>query len=425
MNHHQQLPHLPFELWLRIFDNACQDDGTTSRSLSETNRYLREVSRFHRYHSVVVTGWRQLLAFEEHMSSVPEELRGIRNLYVDIEELYSVAYPPESWGPEVQDPDLDAGPRPPDLDWGRALTSGDEGDGGDSEYESESESDDGSDAWSGVATYEHAELSDGEEEDLVLDLAALLEEKAQEEDSPKQTIITGQDLSHLGSTNTPLAQLEFKVYSALRRLLESTGHWMRILTLCWVPFSSFHLEAILPSLPKLKYLAMVKGTLDNYNPPWNMARCSATLEKATPTPILFPMLEELHMHGPGQNWDGDDTFHGLFSSSLRIISAPLVTIECLPELPKSVEVVNVAISNIETPDWCPYHGEVIPVDDVRLHLYPNTPPNWYNMVNAEDHVYRRAHLPDDEKLGYKDAWLWLVLGLDSESDEESIGADSN
>src|SRR5688572_10271037 len=101
-------PEFPLEIWLQIFDYACNDDGTSSRSLSIASRALRDVSQYHRYHSVLVSGWEQLLLFEAQFNRERDELKGIVNLYVHIPELYTVAYPAETWYIDLdaeEDPD--------------------------------------------------------------------------------------------------------------------------------------------------------------------------------------------------------------------------------------------------------------------------------------------------------------------------------
>ena len=146
----------PLDIWLRIFDYACLDDGTTARSLSRTSRAFREASRRHRFRSVAIHGWESLLRFESLFCGPrdPEEVRKeraiqeeygyrrdqswwekrlkekgivldhvdrtpvehspeygkiIKRLFVNIGPLYSVAYPPESWEPEDDDIESDGG----------------------------------------------------------------------------------------------------------------------------------------------------------------------------------------------------------------------------------------------------------------------------------------------------------------------------
>ena len=87
------LPALPPFLWGQIFDIACQDDGTTGLSLSSTSRDVRALSASHRYQSVQVVGWRQLLAFEGIVAKLPKEQQGIVNLYIELPSVFEAGYP--------------------------------------------------------------------------------------------------------------------------------------------------------------------------------------------------------------------------------------------------------------------------------------------------------------------------------------------
>ena len=340
-------PELPLELWLQIFDSACADDGTTSRSLAQASKELRNKSRFHRYHSVVIRGWRQLLAFENTFCGEGEgegeregdsvgqggggeaegkgkrvnrgeqgggqtteaedkDIRSIRNLYVNIEELYSVAYPPESWFID-EDSDLDStyvysedenelfqpnhylngntedgardetpGGAPADEEGAAAEPPIPEGTNDtiiiapepadvplpDSESESESEADSDASSICSTSSSFYDRESNISASSSAYSLSSTPLYNALIDSSALGTNdLTGQSLVRLAHTSSPLRQLEFRVFSALRNILDATAHSLRVLTLCWSPSSSLFPESILPRLPELRRLAILQDPI--------------------------------------------------------------------------------------------------------------------------------------------------------------------
>lgn len=332
------LPDLPLEIWLQIFEFACADEGVTSRSLSQTSRYLREASKSFRYYSVAIKGWRQLLAFEEQFTTAPFDSRFLVHLYVHIPELYTDAYPPESWF-EDEESDVDS----------TYIPSDEEDEEDDEQSKSEDvpvtetlEEQEGGGSTGGKRPLQQDEAqSDTSDEDLDLEE---LEELALEDPDPSPSEIEdfnsegadictsqgqnippihGQDLYMLKDTHLRLARLEYQVFSALRRVLEASAHSLQTFTLCWSPSASLYLEAVIPPLPALRYLAILKDTIPQEDSA--PVRYKYHLKRVSPAPILFPALEELKISTRSTKkhfaWD-DDAFNGLLSAPLKSVSAP-------------------------------------------------------------------------------------------------------
>ncbi|KAF6760852.1 hypothetical protein DFP72DRAFT_881580, partial [Ephemerocybe angulata] len=380
---------LPVELWLHIFDYACSDDGTTARSLGRVSRYIREVSRFHRHHSVVIRNWSQLLAFERSYSAAPEEQRNIRNLYIHLPEMYGAAYPKESWF-EDEESDLDSSYVPSDeeedsVDGGAqeehdaAAENGEqedveddvdrldaklgkldlnlaEGSGDARPEEYPSRSGDGHE----VTVEADAEKASLYDEDTDSDGEYLLEEQDYDRGSdytPSEILdfiedstaifdrsiseplpIHGQDLSRLKETPSPLAQLEYKVFSALRRVLELSAHSLVVFTLCWQPSSSIYLEAVVPVLPKLQNLAIYKQAIaQELVAP---VRYKLKLERMSPVPRLFPTLNQFTFSTPHEHNNFDEkSFQGMLGPPLERITVPEQHLRHVSPIPSTVTTV--------------------------------------------------------------------------------------
>src|SRR5689334_17608596 len=94
-------PDLPYEIWPQILERACQDDGTTAISLSQTSRELRMLSEPYRFQSVQINGWRQLKAFEQRMLQAPQAKRGVFNLMISLTSVLESGYPGvPKWAPD-------------------------------------------------------------------------------------------------------------------------------------------------------------------------------------------------------------------------------------------------------------------------------------------------------------------------------------
>lgn len=87
------LSDIPLELWHRVFDFACNDDGSTCISLSKTSRFFRNASQLHRYQSISITSHRQMIKFEKTFAAAPEELQKIYTLHVELPDAWRIMYP--------------------------------------------------------------------------------------------------------------------------------------------------------------------------------------------------------------------------------------------------------------------------------------------------------------------------------------------
>jgi hypothetical protein len=72
----------PPEIWEIIFSLACRDDGSTALALSQVSRSINAYSKPYRYQSVALTSCEQIIAFESVVSSLPPQLRRVKNLFV-------------------------------------------------------------------------------------------------------------------------------------------------------------------------------------------------------------------------------------------------------------------------------------------------------------------------------------------------------
>ncbi|KAJ2927788.1 hypothetical protein H1R20_g9307, partial [Candolleomyces eurysporus] len=400
------LPDLPLELWHRILSFTCTegDDDlncNTPLALSRTCRALRRVSRYHRYHSVTIRGWEHLLAFEEQLNSHStstgrpgeetlalidnhnEGLRavghsGIVHLNVEIEELRGVAYPD---GDEDVDEDTSDDTYVPssdseeegdeDMKEGNEDADGDENDELDGPCGSESldalgvqssgseddevdDSEDDEDALMEEQAHDFAEISDFELAEFVSDAEAIAEEKhVSLLDSEAQL------LSHLqGGRPTALARIEFRVFSALRRLLLACAPTLEVLTLRWKPRSTFFLEAVFPTLPRLRRLI------------WDSDKegcrkmTPISCERETPAPVVFPVLQHLDIKAESNARMVEDLF--LLGPGVPKVSAPQVLLPKVA-LPVATKEVYVCVG----PAWEWSLGQLDGAEVGRLYPWPN------------------------------------------------------
>ncbi|KAF5348920.1 hypothetical protein D9756_009831 [Leucocoprinus leucothites] len=76
------LEDCPPEICNKIFTHACEDDGTTGRSLSLVSRYIHDVSEELKLRSLAVCGMKQILACAAMLREKPEHLRRIVHLFI-------------------------------------------------------------------------------------------------------------------------------------------------------------------------------------------------------------------------------------------------------------------------------------------------------------------------------------------------------
>ncbi|KAJ2919532.1 hypothetical protein MD484_g875, partial [Candolleomyces efflorescens] len=71
----------PAEILLRIFELACDDDGSTGRALSLVSRSTHELSKEYKYQSIAIIGLPRLVAFAAVLQDLPESNRRIHHLF--------------------------------------------------------------------------------------------------------------------------------------------------------------------------------------------------------------------------------------------------------------------------------------------------------------------------------------------------------
>ncbi|KAJ2911586.1 hypothetical protein MD484_g8826, partial [Candolleomyces efflorescens] len=398
----------PLEIWLGIFDVACTDDGTTSLSLSRTSRAFRELSRFHRYRSVVLEGWESVVKFEQVYCSgsnlntsvkrdgagganvgdkvkgkmkmkdevevgeageVDEDdyllgatpISGIVNLYVHIPELYNAAYPPETWLPDI-DSDEDSTYSPD--------TSDDEGDGGRNEQAQGTSKETNTEPTDLV---QHARNDDDGDETSSTSTDGYLSDASAPEEPPARPReprpMHGQNLSHLlEDPLNLLALFEHKVYSALRRILLLSSSSLQVFALSLHPVSSFHLEAVIPRLGNLRWFSVFKDTMeDNSSADIPRTLLSFRLKLTRVEKLsqargcLWPNLECLDVNSRDNAFDmtvrnrdrrawNEDAFEGLLAGAtkLKVVYAPRYMVRPLSPFPQSVQSIHAYLGTPST-----------------------------------------------------------------------------
>ena len=68
----------PPEILHEIFALACTDTGLTGQSLSLVSKQFNEISRPFKYQSIAIARWRQLIAFAQTFTQLPESLHLIQ-----------------------------------------------------------------------------------------------------------------------------------------------------------------------------------------------------------------------------------------------------------------------------------------------------------------------------------------------------------
>ncbi|RXW20936.1 hypothetical protein EST38_g4916 [Candolleomyces aberdarensis] len=413
----------PLEIWLQILDFACTDDGTTSLSLSRTSRTVREFSRFHRYRSVVLEGWESAIRFEqaycsssnlnkslrsdgivERMDAEVEEsgnakgkmkdeeeqmkenadedervkgflpISDIVNLYVHIPELYNAAYPPESWFPDI-DSDEDSSYAP--------SHSEDEGDQSTDESTDEDDHDTSTEGRPATGSTdlcqgERSEVDHEETSSNSSSNPSLAEEPGDYRHLESRTI-DGQTLSHLlDEPVNRLSVFEHKVFSALRRILLLSSSSLQVFALCFQTHSSFHLEALIPRLEKLRWLSVFRDTVEepsHLDVPRTFSSFRINLhrreELSEARGCLWPNLEHLTINSRDNHVDTivvrgvdkrawkRDAFDGLLvgANKLTVVYAPRYMIRYLSPLPESIISVHAFLGHRDI-----YTRISIPVD---------------------------------------------------------------
>ena len=73
----------PNEIWHEIFAFACADAGSTGRPLSLVSKRFHDISWPLKYQSMIaITRWRQLIAFPQTFSRLPDLQKKIKRLFI-------------------------------------------------------------------------------------------------------------------------------------------------------------------------------------------------------------------------------------------------------------------------------------------------------------------------------------------------------
>lgn len=333
------LPELPLEIWHEIIELACLLDIKTPLVLSQSTRELRDISRFHRYHSVKIDGHEQLLAFDKQILSAHKESQNIVHLLVVLPSLEGFAFADED--ENLSDASIDSSSTYEPSSEGCS----DEDESTTASYSSSSKSDTASELGDTEDELEYGDLSAEEVVSLreevrdlpqvVRPLPVLAAFPAPATvliwaDSPLHpTAVGGQDISrldHLLKYNRRISDLEFQVYSALRRVLQYASPSLTQFSLFWEPHCDFTIEALFPVLPNLRNLAVFEGWRSN-----SYTAHKVLEQEFAPFPTLFPSLRGLDVNSiRAPNWAGTllQAVRGI--SSMRFIMLPCVALRLVP-----------------------------------------------------------------------------------------------
>ncbi|KAJ3522327.1 hypothetical protein NMY22_g11938 [Coprinellus aureogranulatus] len=339
------LPILPLEVWLEILDVACLMDMNVPTVLSQTTKKLREVSRFHRYHSVKLQGHEQLLAFEKQYSGVPEESRSIINLLVTLPCLASIAY--DGDGPDGGLPGMDIADDGKDSSYESSMADGEEDSKMDVDFEDSSSAP--SELGDSVDDLDYGDMSTEEFWDLkreIEDIPSLLKQVPIPEslkspalslnaviiwgDTLQSNDIGGRDLSqisHLSTYHHRGPQTEYKVFSALRRILELASSSLKQFALFWEPQCDFNVDALFPVLPMLQSLAVFEPNISSTYTAVKMMH-----QKFAAFPRLFPALRRIDVSEVvAQHWASTLLMALTDAPSLQFATLPCILVEAMLE----------------------------------------------------------------------------------------------
>ncbi|RXW11412.1 hypothetical protein EST38_g14442, partial [Candolleomyces aberdarensis] len=305
------------EIWDRILDIVCLDDGSTARSLSLVSRQIHHLSRSHLYYAVKVDSVNQLLKLEDQISkSIPNSMKGngyfLKTRFMCITlptSFFTEAYPKESFVSERI---------PGDTPY-RPWEDGTESDDGSWDISSLSDVESDDDG----ANSHHDQDEQSLREELEAELADIMND-------PACNNLGGTTISSLSELLTypkfSLRDLAYRVYSALRRLLEACADTLEVFSLYFNPQTMIPQELFNLPLPKLQRLSIyiLSGWLliDQRTPQPGLIR----------PPILFPSLKVLRMVdnflGLKVGWWAD-----IVKSCPNPANIQIVTGEQVPETP--------------------------------------------------------------------------------------------
>ncbi|TFK69318.1 hypothetical protein BDN72DRAFT_619749 [Pluteus cervinus] len=112
-----QEPSLPAEVWGKILQFSCTDNGYTGQSLSLTCKTFNALSAPYKLQSISLQSIHYTLAFLQVLRNTPPNLRRIRYLFVSYDGLFRSAYGKQSnWENEsCYESDSDTEDSPPTI----------------------------------------------------------------------------------------------------------------------------------------------------------------------------------------------------------------------------------------------------------------------------------------------------------------------
>ena len=289
----------PTEIWHEIFAFVCTDTGLNGRSISLVSKRFHDLLGPLKYQPIAIARWRQLIAFSQTFSQLPDNQKRIKYLFIhcpypflDVEDSPRLpSLEDEDLYTDLEDSDLDyCTPSESDSDsevedspslssLGDFSTDEEDSDSDVDYTSSESDSDSSSDS-------EFDESMDSDEEHESLEdskyLQAIRNGLPQEGD-------TRDDRSEV--LDYEIQAVFDKATNALHAILKETSSTLNILTLYWTSFRPLQIPAILSGL--------VLPFLDELH----LYRCSVLRDRrlhidSSTTPLL-PRLRLLVVSGDG------------------------------------------------------------------------------------------------------------------------------
>ena len=301
-------PGFPLEIWRHIVEvGLSDDDGRAVLALYSTCRALRLVSHEYRFRSVAIYGWENLLRFEVAYCGLRDE----EEVRKDKEVQSAAGYVEEvgGWERELERKGVGAG-------------AGVVGRGGEdhsrtlhmvhlfveldvmcaailpSRPKGSPKEDLLNHAYqTGLESRANEDGYDSEDDRITTDFESGPPSLGRRPQAYYASITS--DLSHLLRSTSPVNQLEYRVFTALRRILQHSSTSLQTFALCARPASAMRLEAVLPPLPTLKTLILWTDTAQRGEKVWLIPD---RVEDAEHGEALFPKLEVVRL-GVGQKAD--------------------------------------------------------------------------------------------------------------------------
>ena len=209
----------PTEIWHEIFAFVCTDSGLNGRSLSLVSKRFHDLSGPLKYQSIAITQWRQLIAFSQTFSQLPDIQKKIKYLFIhcpypfleveDAPRLLQDINNFEDLYTDVEDSDMD-------------YTSSESDSDSDMEFDGSMKSD------------EEQELSEDSEYLLTI-----------RNDLPPQPNDTRCRDDHSEDLDYEIQAVFDKATHALHAILKETSLTLNILTLYWTSFRPLQIPTIL------------------------------------------------------------------------------------------------------------------------------------------------------------------------------------